>query len=699
MSHRVTVTIRGIHVPPLQRQYDKYIIDEILTMYLKNKTILQAVNKCRLYLQVYTLSDILTATGDCFRDECWKVTQRIPSTYLWPNVCRPSVIERRAWRKALRYTFMIPEGLIQPLGDWYNVPRHQQSRCNWHHAINTITVQTLSGYRIYTPTSRHAYKESKKPTVLPYNHCIPIQVKHNRRTLRINKTKLIAPDPTPRINYSAVCGHTNLNKHSIIQLVNGFKDGTICGACDGSEKNGEATYGYVLCNRSLDIQVSGRNKCPSIADPSSLYAELCGVLGIVHTLNEIYRQGAQDMETFETVHIYIDNLEVVNRLDNPNKVSSKMSQFPLTVEVLQSQKPQIPIKWHWIRSHTDEVGFEYQLNAMADDEATLAHRDSTPVPEWPMWTYGPYICRIHNIRKGNLLQADDDAMCETTAFKKFMQNKWKWSLITWNSIDWKSFSKAIESMPHYQRLFWVKLSSGWLPTSQRRAMITSQSDQCQSCGQCIEHQRHVFQCEQNHPLDIRETIKNAMKKIHTSTRIIDAFTTLLLYPDTNPQHFNSDQDIMNTVYAQKIIGYHAMWHGKLSRQWQILQDNYMSRQAHPYSTAAWSTNIIKMCATISHQVWVQRNTFHHELTNQASPTEINLLNTKILSIFDNPPPVLPNDKVILRKSIDAVMKYSSLGKTKWLKSVENAVANYFQYLPKTWASQTRITEWLFQETE
>ena len=75
---------------------------------------LQILNRCRLYLQVLTLSDIMNGNGDGFTSSfnCQRDHQK-RNKYTWPYQPKPSTSMIKFWRKALRKTFQLRAGKVQ----------------------------------------------------------------------------------------------------------------------------------------------------------------------------------------------------------------------------------------------------------------------------------------------------------------------------------------------------------------------------------------------------------------------------------------------------------------------------------------------------------------------------------------------------------------------------------------------------------
>ena len=102
--------IPNLWVPQLQRENDRCLMLCARTLCTSN-AMLQAMLRCRLYLKVTTLSDMLDATGKYVLPEMWKGTIRTDrQTRLnYPNQGRPPTEDWTKWRKFLT-VFLTNEG-------------------------------------------------------------------------------------------------------------------------------------------------------------------------------------------------------------------------------------------------------------------------------------------------------------------------------------------------------------------------------------------------------------------------------------------------------------------------------------------------------------------------------------------------------------------------------------------------------------
>jgi hypothetical protein len=109
--------------PPLGRIGDLYLIPAFLGHGFKGKE-LAHINRCRLFLQVTSLADIVSADGKHITHATWhgcKDSLR-PSYYYWPNQGNPTPRDWQLWHRCLSLSFCGGQErrMVIPLGSWTN---------------------------------------------------------------------------------------------------------------------------------------------------------------------------------------------------------------------------------------------------------------------------------------------------------------------------------------------------------------------------------------------------------------------------------------------------------------------------------------------------------------------------------------------------------------------------------------------------
>jgi hypothetical protein len=96
--------------PPIEKRFDKD--DYLMSLFSKHfhKKDLQAINYCRIHLQVTMLSDIISLCGKKIKPNCWKGNPQadlLESSVIWPRQPSPSTSLWNLWRIALQRTLQV----------------------------------------------------------------------------------------------------------------------------------------------------------------------------------------------------------------------------------------------------------------------------------------------------------------------------------------------------------------------------------------------------------------------------------------------------------------------------------------------------------------------------------------------------------------------------------------------------------------
>jgi hypothetical protein len=139
--------VRLAWTPPKQREGDSTLITIFIESGYRGAELAQ-LNRCRLFHQVFFISDIASANGKVidgiYRTQ--EVNKDRTSNWQWPKQGMPDRPAWRLWERALHY--LEQDGKLRVrLGDW-SAPSHQH--WNWQLHISTQTVVRLAdGNRIY----------------------------------------------------------------------------------------------------------------------------------------------------------------------------------------------------------------------------------------------------------------------------------------------------------------------------------------------------------------------------------------------------------------------------------------------------------------------------------------------------------------------------------------------------------------------
>ena len=158
----------------IARENDAFLMDIFRLSNLWCDSDMWALNAVRLYLQVATLSDIVTADGLRIDPEAFQATPSTSrkSTLNWIRQPVITDTQRQLWQQAMKLLLDNRHRLTQPLGPWHSEPNQQ-----WSYYYNESTDSLLSSlysshpceqFRTYpygsnTSPSDHFFEREKYP--------------------------------------------------------------------------------------------------------------------------------------------------------------------------------------------------------------------------------------------------------------------------------------------------------------------------------------------------------------------------------------------------------------------------------------------------------------------------------------------------------------------------------------------------------
>ena len=274
----------------LRRNNDVYLMEQFIYEDFTD-TELQHINRCRIYMQATSLSDVVNGNGtrieqdtlNCIRDE------ERPHYYKWPVQTRPNQRILRLWKRALKSAFPREEGnlnLQHTLGAWHS--NHNDWKWYFHPQTQLLyQLRDNDTWHMYRYSNRAGrigrypkYQYMARALRFPSNCCRATFKRnlHGGYTLTgwsqelIVEAPTISPSHTPlfwrQISLEGMFpkfkGNTPLHR---AMMANSIQDNSLLIVCDGSykETEGIATAGFIIEN----IHGSFKIKC-SILTPGEL---------------------------------------------------------------------------------------------------------------------------------------------------------------------------------------------------------------------------------------------------------------------------------------------------------------------------------------------------------------------------------------------------------------------------------------------
>jgi len=158
-------------LPSHTRHGDIFLMDYFISQRWPH-TVLKILNTCRLFLQVITLADIVSADESYILPEA-KTGTHLPyrhSILQWQEQGQPSQAAWWTWRWALSY--LEDRGkLLKSLGYHINLS-HQQWTIHFHPATSTVYVPSEDTYKAITPVVQinRRHTRASMPPIYDYSY-------------------------------------------------------------------------------------------------------------------------------------------------------------------------------------------------------------------------------------------------------------------------------------------------------------------------------------------------------------------------------------------------------------------------------------------------------------------------------------------------------------------------------------------------
>jgi hypothetical protein len=228
-DHKIVFNCPSQVCPKLLRIRDA-IIMEVFTKSNKFKPWqMRILNRCRIYMNVITISDIATACGTAINWTRWRKENPAPveySPYKFPIQPKPDDTQMKVWISAIRKCIIISrkdKRLKIPLGDWTGRPRQ---RFEWYTRPNNFSLihipangdprqhihkkahhNSKGGLREYHKQSRNYSDNLTTTEMTNLLHADIIRMKSRTIRLQHSTHQYIQLEPTPKQKATTVQGY------------------------------------------------------------------------------------------------------------------------------------------------------------------------------------------------------------------------------------------------------------------------------------------------------------------------------------------------------------------------------------------------------------------------------------------------------------------------------------------------------------
>lgn len=298
-NHNIHLISDKEHIQEFCFEGDCYLMERI-SQYIKSSNELLQINRCRIFLQIELLSDMVTADGLKFRNDIWegRKSNMRRSRGKWPNQPCPGNSLWVKWRNVLSKTFGANEtGIFEQRKNsimmstnwrWYFSPTYTRLYEMEEEVIKVYSITRNARGRTRSQHAQFGQAQDDTTLNLP-DDATPVTVYKSSRNWII--------DGKSEFRYQ-VYQETNRTKwiQSIIEVTTGsdtilkneFLQGRLCIVSDGSYKNNVASGAWILtsvnCMHEHFIEGTARSTGVPV-NQDSHRAECIGILGGITRMN------------------------------------------------------------------------------------------------------------------------------------------------------------------------------------------------------------------------------------------------------------------------------------------------------------------------------------------------------------------------------------------------------------------------------
>ena len=627
-----SLSITDLYCPTSNIPHDIALMDSFHSLSGIGRKRMQQLNRCRIFLQVHFLSELLTPDGLSLQPGFWTGTStNRPATPLhkYPRQSTPAPRIWAFWRATIRRLFCCPR------------------RCTLR--IPLTTLPHTSKY--YTSRRSSPSPSSRVP---PWQQQLLSHVHYN------TSSSLLLH-----------CIFTSLSTSSILA------------ASDGSASHLSATFGWTISSHNKPIVT---NYGPVHGyQPTAFRAEATGLLSLlVFLLCLLTKYHWITLPHAMSLPIYLDNQSLLHtvisapsqKYSSPSEATS--SEQDLIMQIIDTiAKLPLSLSFFHVKSHQDkhipihQLSYPAQANCTADQLATHARSHCTSLQRTPL--YPAAICRLC-ILDVTLTRSFTHALfyhSTQSQLKQYILSSRSW---TDTNIDW-SILKSVSLRQSHNLPFFLKWIHRMLPVGvliHRRDPTASPF--CPACG-CVETQLHFITCTHPSRLFLKRQLitqlRSSLSSIVTDPTLKSIFlfhidhliTNLPLHPPSFPQPYHF------LLHTQASLGWDNLLRGFLSPEWSYLHTQYLNLQSDDINYSTTHPFLPVILELISHiqSMWKFRSDQRHSKSIAHQETELlRQAKQQITSLYQLRSLVLPTDKHIFHTSLQEHLRDDLPSLQAWL---------------------------------
>ena len=680
---------------------------------------MKKLNTCRRYLNALTISDVVNGNGKhlCPMAIDGKVNAGRCSIYKWERIKNPPLTYWYIWRESLRETLCnssTQNDLVQPLGLWTNTSLHEWF---WffHQSSNKL-YHIIDGHcKVYRRSSRRSmnlrthtclYKANGviKTEDIPTNVHRAIAEYEGRgylyakyygsansidsqESVQQQQQQYAQPSITLSKNQKWIAASSNLDTITEEQI-DDIMNEPIRIVADGSYKNDKGAMAVILEPVSQKRQMISMGPVPAnykspthVTDPYR--CEMAGLLAGLTILEKMEKMSGKTT----VITLSCDNDAALRVATEYSYFNSRMKHFDMArALILKNKKIKSTILAEPVLGHADVKAKHRKLtraeilNQSCDRLAKEARTIFEPVGNQRLDEEGLSLWykheKINHDARYHIAHSYHHRIASETLCEKY-----KWSSEQFEKVDWKANEKAMSIMTKPTCIWISKYVTKFLPIGRNMERIGKWTmSYCPRCCREEETHEHLLKCEHIPSRELLQsklkTIENWMIWMKTPKELMQQILALI------SQYLN--------LPHPKLISFHEVIRHQLSLgPWEHFMQGRFHKKFAEYMTThyetikdkkktgkAWSAGLSQRIWTLLHRsIWDLRNRYVHEKLNANKRTRTREdIMQRVTDKYESTTPstLLAKDRNLYEKSLDELLKSSTMVLRAWLLSFEVA---------------------------
>ena len=633
-----------------RREGDRCIMQEVIASGLLSDYELKWFNKCRMYLKVVTLADIVTPDGWSIRKDILDGQQnKTYRQFNWPEWGKPPTYAWTIWRKFLRLVFTngLSTRLSQRLGHWINL---QDDEWEWFLSYDDSKLfqRRQDSWMVFEKNPRarrHLRFESfgRSTTQRPNMVLLPTLVTRAGQSWLALPSAPIRTEVIPHKSLQESLDPTKCKwlfqasqrSSSIANLLIDIQNGTAIGVSDGSygiQNTTTTTAAWIVQSADGAEFISGVAVPPFNEDCKGAYrGEITGLLAIIHIVT--YLCVAHDIDV-GNIHIGCDNIRglttsfqwVADRR-HPNQ---KHSDILSAISGLLKLK-RVNITWEHIKAHQDDVKdmdslsrleqLNVQMDGLAKWGAMMVIEGKMHQPTSSDHPFGFLPVAVNNSPVLHEMSSTLYSHIADIKSHQWWLTKKRYNIQDIPKIHWETCSKASNTFTKSKQRFSAKWTTGMLATGKKMGQWKFRPNTgCPFCLHPDEDTAHILSCQHQ---DALQLWKEQLDKIMKSLQKWDTEQTLQvaliedLHAWRNKLPYSDSRflppKLRKVIRSLRKLTYDRVLEGLLpSNIIQYQEDYYRLDEQSKKTGANWGKKVYTLFWDVLQQLWAGRNEQLHK---------------------------------------------------------------------------------------